>query len=66
MPFLRSIAAWLFARLREPSTYAGIAGVVASLTFWPDAGVVAGMIPSIGNGVIALLGVVAILLPERK
>ena len=53
----------LLARLREPSTYAGIAGVIAGLGFIPHAADIAGLIGPLG-AVIA--GVLAIVLPEAK
>ena len=34
---MNPVAAWAVARLREPSTYGGIAAFVATLTFLPSA-----------------------------
>jgi hypothetical protein len=53
---------WLGGRLREPSTYAGLA-VLLSLAHFADASTWANAIESIGIGVG---GIIAILLPERK
>ena len=47
MQILKAIAFWALARLREPSTYAGFAGLVMT-TQIPHASEVAGVIPQIG------------------
>ena len=54
---------WIIARLEEPSTYAGIAGVVATMQFWPAAGTTSALIPVVGGAVASVL---AIALPEVK
>lgn len=54
---------WLLARLEEPSTYAGIAAFVASLSFIPNASSIAALIVPIGA---ALAGALAIIVPEKK
>lgn len=59
---LNAIGAWLLARLQEPSTYAGAAAVVASMTFLPHAPDIAGHLPAIGMGVA---GLIAIVLKEK-
>ncbi len=62
MNTLNAIGAWLLARLQEPSTYAGAAAVVASMTFVPHASDVAGDIPAIGIGIG---GFIAVILKEK-
>ena len=54
---------WLLARLSEPSTYAGIAGVVASMSFLPNASTYAQDVIMAGT---AIASVLAIVLPEVK
>jgi len=53
----------IIARLREPSTYAGIAGVVAGLSFIPHAADIAQTVTAVGAAAVSLL---AIWLPETK
>jgi hypothetical protein len=53
---------WVVSRLEEPSTYAGIAGVVATFSFWPQAAAASQVIPVVGA---ALASVLAIILPEK-
>lgn len=53
---------FLLSRLREPSTYAGIAGVVAGFSFLPHAADIAQTIIIAGGAVAGLL---AIWLPEN-
>ena len=65
MSILKAIALWALARLREPSTYAGFAGLVMT-TQIPHASEVAGVIPQIGTGVIGLLSLVAVLMSDKK
>lgn len=60
---MSSLLALIASRLREPSTYAGIAGVVAGLTFLPHAADIAQTIVISGG---AIAGLLAIWLPERK
>ena len=48
MPFLKAAALWVLARLREPSTYAGFAGLVMT-TQIPHASEVAGVIPRLAK-----------------
>jgi hypothetical protein len=49
---------WAVARLKEPSTYAGLAGVIASMTFLPHAQDVANAIPALGVGIGGLIAIV--------
>lgn len=60
---LRAAGQWLVDRAAEPSTWAGIAAAVASMSFIPHASDVAAQIPAIGAGVA---GVVAIVLKEKS
>jgi hypothetical protein len=62
---MRPLALWALARLREPSTWAGLAGLVASMTFLPHAAEIAALIPSIGAGFVALASLAAIALSEK-
>lgn len=57
------MASMIFSRLREPSTYAGIAGIVAGLTFIPHAVDISSSLPVIGS---CIAGLLAIWLPESK
>lgn len=54
---------FIFSRLREPSTYAGLAGLIGSLAFLPQAQEIASTITAAGAFVASVL---AIWLPERK
>lgn len=54
---------FIITRLREPSTYAGIAVFVGSLSFVPNADSIAQTITAVGAAVVSLL---AIWLPENK
>lgn len=53
----------IVARLKEPSTWAGLAGVVGGLSFLPHAAEVGTIVTGAGMIVMALL---AIFLPENK
>ena len=55
--------AWLEARLKEPSTYAGLAGVIGTMTFLPHATDIATAIPVVGASITALL---AMVISEKK
>jgi hypothetical protein len=46
------------ARLSEPSTWGGIAAVIASMTFLPHAADIAQQIPAVGIGVAGAIAVV--------
>lgn len=54
---------FLVSRLREPSTYAGIAAILAGVTFIPYAPELAKTISAVGTLVTGLL---AIWMPEKK
>ncbi len=60
---MNAFVTWVFARLREPSTWAGIGVAVGGLTFLPAAEI------AVASKVIALAatvvpGVIAIVLPD--
>jgi len=59
----KSALEWTFARLNEPSGYAGIAGVVASMSFLPDARSYAAEIMTWG---VAIAGFAAIILKQKR
>ncbi len=54
---------YLITRLREPSTYAGIATLLTGLSFIPNAMAWANEVELIGA---AISGLLAIILPEVK
>jgi hypothetical protein len=54
---------FVFARLREPSTYAAIAAALGSMSFIPHAPEWADVVMKLGAAVAAILGVV---MPESK
>ena len=54
---------FVIARLKEPSTYAGLAALVASLSFIPAADAWASVIIAAGA---AIAGGLAIIMPEKK
>jgi hypothetical protein len=56
-------ASWLGARLREPSTYVGIAALLAGVVHLPAAAQWATVIT---DGGLALGGLLGIVLPEGK
>ena len=60
---MNAFATWLVARAREPSTWAGLAGLVASMTFLPHADEVAKLIGVVG---VAAGSALAVVLPEMK
>jgi hypothetical protein len=53
----------ILARLKEPSTWAGIAGVVAGLSFLPHAVEIGAIVTGAG---IIVMNVLAIVIPEKK
>lgn len=58
---------WIGARLREPSTYAGLAVLLAAVFHFSNATALAANIQTIGIGVgMVIGGVLAIVLPEAK
>lgn len=54
---------FILTRLREPSTYAGIAALVGSLSFIPNASEWSQVVIAAGT---AIAGALAILLGEKK
>jgi hypothetical protein len=54
---------WIILRLKEPSTYAGIAAVIAGMAFIPNAAAWSHEVTLIGA---AIAGLIAIVLPEGK
>jgi len=59
---IKSLLAKLAARLKEPSTYAGIATLLAAIGFNIDAA----LLQNITLGLSGILGAVAFVLPEGK
>lgn len=59
---MNAVAGYVLSRLREPSTWSGIAALLASTanTFPPPYG------PLIGLGAATISGTVAILAPDRS
>lgn len=55
--------AMILARLREPSTYAGLAALIGSASFIPYSTELASTVGAIG---VAVTGLLAIWVPERK
>ena len=60
---MNAFFAWTVARLKEPSTYAGIAGVIGSMAFVPHATDVASLLPVVG---VAISSIVAVVVPQAK
>ena len=58
---LEKDVSWLGARLREPSTYAGLAAMLAMLHLSTDPG----LVHSLSMIAMGLGGVIAFLLPEK-
>lgn len=54
---------FVIARLREPSTYAGLAALIGGISILPNASSLAGTITLAGT---FIAGVLAIWLPEKK
>lgn len=54
---------FIISRMKEASTYAGIAALLAGLSFVPHAAEWAALIPSMGT---VIAGALAILIPEAK
>jgi len=59
---MNPLVAFLVARLREPSTYAGLAALLAAGGLHPRPDVLSAAI----NAAVALAGLAAVLLPEKK
>jgi hypothetical protein len=53
--------AFVLARLREPSTYAGLGAILAAAGLHPSQALLSSAI----NAAVALAGLAAVLLPER-
>lgn len=51
---------WVVAKLKEGSTWAGIAGIVAGASFIPHAAEISHIIPALG---VVVAGVLAIFFP---
>ena len=60
---MKPVISWVLARLEEPSTYAGIASLVATMSFLPHAQDIAGQITVIGGVAASAL---AVILSEKK
>lgn len=54
---------WIISRLKEPSTWAGIAAAIGGMTFIPNAATVAQVVAAVGVGVA---GVLAVLFKEKS
>ena len=54
---------WVIARAKEPSTYAGLAGIIGSMAFVPHATDVASLLPVVG---VAIASIVAVVVPQAK
>lgn len=59
---LRAAGQWIVDRAKEPSTWAGVAVAVGSMSFIPHASDLAQQIPTVGAGVA---GVIAIIVKEK-
>jgi hypothetical protein len=57
------IILWVVARLEEPSTWAGVAALVGSMSFLPNASVEAQVVSAVG---VAIAGALAVVFPEKK
>ena len=51
---------WIVSRLKEGSTWAGIAGIIAGASFIPHADEISKLVPSVG---VVVAGVLAIFFP---
>lgn len=60
---MNPVLAWAVARLREPSTFAGLAAFIATMSFLPGASTYAADVVTAGT---AIASVLAIVLPETK
>jgi len=63
LPKRSPMFAWIESRLKEPSTYAGIAGVIGTMTFLPHYTDIASAIPVVGAAIASLM---AIVLTEKS
>ena len=64
--FASGLLAWALARLGEKSTWAGLAGLVASMAFLPHADADAAVLQQIGAIAGSIASIAAILHQERK
>jgi len=55
---MHALADWLFARLAERSTWAGIAAVVGGMSFLPHAAADAQIIAALGTVVVGVAAIV--------
>jgi hypothetical protein len=55
------LLSFLVARLREPSTYAGLGAILAAAGLHPSAAVLGSAV----NAAVALAGLAAVLMPEK-
>jgi hypothetical protein len=59
---MNPLVAYLLARLREPSTYAGLGGLFAAFGLHPNAEVIGAIV----NAAVAAAGLAAVLIPEAR
>lgn len=57
------IILWVVTRLEEPSTWAGVAALIGSMSFLPNASADAQVASAIG---VAVAGALAVAFPEKK
>ncbi len=57
------IILWVVSRLEEPSTWAGLAALVGSMSFLPNASAGAQLVSVVG---VAVAGALAVVFPEKK
>ena len=57
------IIPWVVSRLEEPSTWAGLAALVGSMSFLPNASAGAQLVSVVG---VAIAGALAVVFPEKK
>lgn len=60
---MKPFVSWALARLEEPSTYAGIAGLVAGMTFLPPADLALAA-KAIASAALVVPSLLAIIIPE--
>ncbi len=54
---------WVISRLKEPSSWAGLAALVGSMSFLPNASAGAQLVSVVG---VAIAGALAVVFPENK
>ncbi len=57
------IILWVVARLEEPSTWAGFAAVIGSMSFLPNASAEAQIVSAVG---VAIAGALAVVFPRKS